>query len=193
MPALQLEARRSARSSCQTWPEAHHAVLQDEAPWYFATSRPFTGVSRKSECTSVPTRLHSFMRATARLCLFLRGVHDSPKSNLALGERKSRCNLHLHHHADAWRLTAGRANYLSSELRRHELQRAERTLACKTQSLGSCVAPSSCQPFSALAARLTPKPAEHLGSFQKDLQPYFLTAAQGERLKKSLLRRRSGQ
>ena len=31
--------------------------------------------------------------------------------------------------ADAWRLTAGRATYLPAELQRHEIQRAERTLA----------------------------------------------------------------
>jgi hypothetical protein len=35
--------------------------------------------------------------------------------------------------ADVWRLTAGRAVLLPSELRRHELQRTERTLACKNQ------------------------------------------------------------
>src|SRR5258706_7703191 len=35
--------------------------------------------------------------------------------------------------ADVWRLTASRATYLPTELRRHELQRAERTVACKSQ------------------------------------------------------------
>jgi hypothetical protein len=35
--------------------------------------------------------------------------------------------------ADVWRLTAGRATYLPTELRRNELQRAERTPACKNQ------------------------------------------------------------
>jgi hypothetical protein len=43
---------------------------------------------------------------------------------------------------DAWRSTAGRATYLPTEVRRQELQRAERTLVCETQSLGPCVAPS---------------------------------------------------
>jgi hypothetical protein len=66
LPARPLEARRSARSSCQTWPEAHHSVLQNEAPWYYAASRPFAGLSQESEVASAPTSLRCFMRAKAQ-------------------------------------------------------------------------------------------------------------------------------
>ena len=35
-----------ARGSCKTWLEAHYSVLQNEAPWYCTTSRPFARLTR---------------------------------------------------------------------------------------------------------------------------------------------------
>jgi len=54
LPARQLEARRPTRCSCQTWLSAPHCFHKLSA-WYCATSRPFAGLSRKSECTSCPS------------------------------------------------------------------------------------------------------------------------------------------
>jgi hypothetical protein len=82
-----------------------------------------------------------------------------------------------------WRLTAGRAVYSPSELRRHELQPAERTLACKSQEsrlLHNLI--RAANPL-AFGRAIDTEPRGTLGSFLiavphawKDLQPYFLTA-----------------
>jgi len=51
--------RRSARSSRPTRVEAHHTVLQDEAPWYSATPGPLAGLK-----SCFPWRRISYMAKT---------------------------------------------------------------------------------------------------------------------------------
>jgi hypothetical protein len=106
LPARQLEARRSARSSRQTRLEAHHPLLQDEASWYCTTCGPVAGLRLR-----FPQRIdsHAFKCRKSLPSLY---------SSL-----RSRCIESCSWSVFSWNSEELHFNHQSGQCRRHRLTR----------------------------------------------------------------------